>query len=96
MGVHAIVCLPQDKINETAAPQDKVDGEALAQRVRYEAGQKCQSDTIEQKENSHNERIENEKEVIFTDAKRWATVAITNLQRIKEDDLNRVGQVLGN
>ena len=46
-GTNTVTSAIAARHNVTAAPEDQVNPEALTQRVRYEAGQKCQSDTIE-------------------------------------------------
>jgi len=66
-----------DKINEDAAPGDRVSSGALRQRVLNKEGAICRNPT-------------NKTEVVCTEAFQFATIAISQLERIRHDDPQRL------
>ncbi|MFH2034718.1 MAG: DNA N-6-adenine-methyltransferase [Candidatus Margulisiibacteriota bacterium] len=67
-GTATVTRVLSEKLNENAAPGDRVSGEALNQRVRYNEGLKCQSDIIK------SERPSNEHfRTSFTGDNEWYT-----------------------
>ena len=84
-----------EKINEDAAPGDRVSGEALRQRTLENSGEKkriCSNGTNKPQHNplARKEELEGAKNQC-TEAYQFETIAISQLRRIRKDDPDRVG-----
>ena len=90
-GTATVTRVLAEKINEDAAPQDRVSGNQLRNRVQYNEGAvKCGNSADNQPTTYNQEEQDAIADGEFFDGQRFATMAIEQLRRIKKDDPDRV------
>lgn len=89
-----------DRINEDAAPGDRVSGEALRNKVRQKEQDRNlygHNDQINKPQPQHDPPVrkeQKEEQQQCTEAYQFETIAISQLRRIRKDDPDRVGALV--
>jgi hypothetical protein len=92
-GTATVTRVLAEKINEDAAPGDRVSGDKLRDRVRIQSGEKLSGIKSQITESATTYNQEEQDAIAdgeFFDGQRFATMAIEQLRRIKKDDPDRV------
>lgn len=97
-GTATVARVLAEKINEDAAPQDRVTPKALQERVRTREGKDIKISERDNNQPTTDDYSAEEQEAIASgeifNGQRFANMAIEQLRRIKKDDPDRVAALI--